>query len=127
MGFGKEGYLKRIELSNTVEGISLVNFAPIQNDAELMDEYFEIYPSFTGLRAIIEAGNFVVEPPKFQVGYDKVRYNGNYNEDNKMGDIVNQLMGGELVISDIKEQLNARANEIYNAEKKTFYDELAKR
>ena len=54
-------------------------------------------------------------------------YNGNYDEDNKMGDIINQLMGGELKISDIKAQLNARANAIYDAEKKTFYDELAKR
>lgn len=127
MGFGKDGYLKRIELSTTVEGISLVNFAPIQNDAELMDEYFSIYPSFKGLRAIIEAGSFVVEPPKFQVGYDKVRYNGNYNEDNKMGDIINQLMGGELQIADIKVALNQRANEIYTQEYNTFYNELKKR
>lgn len=127
MGFGKEGYLKRIELSNEVEGISLVNFAPIQNDADLMDEYFGIYPSFTGLRSIIEAGNFVVEPPKFQVGYDKVRYNGNYNEDNKMGDIINQLMGGEVLIADIKDALNGRANAIYQAEYATFYSELEKR
>ena len=92
-----------------------------------MDLYFEIYPSFTGLRAIIEAGNFVVEPPKFQVGYDKVRYNGNYDEENKMNDIINQLMAGEIQISDIKKQLNERANAIYSTEKTVFYTELAKR
>ena len=127
MGFGKDGYLKRIELSNTVEGIAKVNFAPIQNDAELMDKYFEIYPSFTGLRTIIEAGKFVVEPPKFQVGYDKVRYNGTYDADNKMGDIVNKLMAGEVRIADIKKAFNDKANELYAAEKDTFYAELAKR
>ena len=127
MGYGKEGYLKRIELSNTVEGISKVNFAPIQSDQELMDAYFDIYPSFTGLRAIIEAGNFVVEPPKFQVGYDKVRYNGTYDADNKMGDIVNKLMAGEVRIADIKKAFNDKANQLYEAEKATFYAELAKR
>lgn len=69
MGFGKDGYLKRIELSKTIEGISQVNFAPLQNDADLLDAYFELYPAFTGLRAIVEAGNVVVEPPKFLPGY----------------------------------------------------------
>ncbi len=127
MGYGKEGYLKRIELSNTVEGISKVNFAPVQNDQELMDKYFEIYPSFTGLRTIIEAGNFVVEPPKFQVGYDKVRYNGTYDADNKMSDIVNKLMAGEVKIADIKKAFNDKANALYKAEKDIFYAELAKR
>ena len=33
-----------------------------------------------------------------------------YNEDNKMGDIINQLMGGEVLIADIKDALNGGAN-----------------
>ena len=44
-----------------------------------------------------------------------------------MGDIINQLMGGELQIADIKVALNDRANAIYAAEYATFYTELKKR
>ena len=44
-----------------------------------------------------------------------------------MGDIINQLMGGELQIADIKEAFNQRANEIYAQEYNTFYNELKKR
>ena len=118
MGFGKDGYLKRIELSNTVTGIDKVNFAPVQNDSQLLDEYFKIYSSFTGLRKIIEDGNFVVEPPKYQVGYAKVRYEGMFDADNKMFDIINQLMAGEVAIADIKTQLNSKANALYQDAKK---------
>ena len=91
MGFA-EGYAKRLELSKTVEGISQVNFAPIQNDEELLDEYFELYPSFTGLRTVIESGNFIVEPVKFLPGYDNARYQGTYDAENKMGTIITKLV-----------------------------------
>ena len=50
MGFGKEGYAKRIELSKTVQGVSKVNFAPLQADEELLDAYFELHSGFEGLK-----------------------------------------------------------------------------
>lgn len=124
MGFGREGYAKRLELSKTVEGISQVNFAPIQNDEELLDEYFELYPSFTGLRTVIESGNFIVEPVKFLPGYDNARYQGTYDAENKMGTIITKLRLGEVQLSDIKTQLNVRINQLYNEARQAFEEAL---
>ena len=120
MGFGKEGYLKRVELSKTVPGISQVNFAPIQNDEDLLDAYFELYPTFTGLRTIIETGTFIVEPPKYLPGYIQARYAGTYDAENKMSDILTKLMAGEVALADIRVQLNTRANALYTEANNEF-------
>lgn len=127
MGFGVDGYLKRIELSKTVPGISKVNFAPIQNDTQLLDAYFDLYPGLPGLRTIIEEGSFIVEPPKYLPGYVDARYQGTFDADNKMGDIVNALLGGEVQYADIKVSLNNQANYLYNQAKVTFDEALAKK
>jgi multiple sugar transport system substrate-binding protein len=125
MGFGKDGYQKRLDLSKTVEGISQVNFAPIQNDADLLDDYFELYPSFESLRTIIETGTFIVEPPKYLPGYIAARYSGTYDAENKMSDILTKLMIGEVQLADIRTQLNTRANALYNEAKEEFDAALA--
>lgn len=125
MGFGKDGYLKRIHLSKTVDGISQVNFAPLQNDEELLDKYFELYPAFTGLRTIIENGEFIVEPTKYLPGYINARYQGTYDADRIMGKIIEQLRFGEVQLADIKNELNNRINQIYN-EAKTAFDNAIK-
>ena len=125
MGFGKDGYLMRVELSETVEGISQVNFAPIQNDEDLLDAYFELYPSFQGLRAIIETGTFIVEPPKYLPGYIAARYGGTYDAENKMSDILTKLMAGEVMLADIRVSLNNRANVLYNEARTEFDAALA--
>lgn len=125
MGFGKDGYAKRLELSKTIDGIAQVNFAPIQNDADLLDDYFELYPSFESLRTIIENGTFIVEPPKYLPGYIAARYGGTYDAENKMSDIITKLMIGEVQLADIRVQLNARANALYNDAKDEFDSALA--
>jgi len=125
MGFGKDGYLKRIELSETVEGIPQVNFAPIQNDVDLLDAYFELYPSFQGLRTIIETGTFIVEPPKYLPGYISARYGGTYDAENKMSDIISKLMIGEVMLADIRLALNNRANALYDEARLEFETALA--
>lgn len=125
MGFGKDGYAKRLELSKTIEGIAQVNFAPIQNDADLLDDYFELYPSFESLRTIIETGTFIVEPPKYLPGYIAARYSGTYDAENKMSDILTKLMVGEVQLADIRTQLNTRANALYNEAKEEFDAALA--
>lgn len=127
MGFGKDGYAKRIELSETVTGIPQVNFAPIQNDSDLLDAYFELYPSFLGLRTIIENGTFIVEPPKYLPGYINARYQGTYDAENKMGDIINKLRYGEVQLADISTELNNRANALYNEARQAFDAALAQR
>jgi len=125
MGFGKDGYLKRVELSETVAGISQVNFAPIQNDVDLLDAYFELYPSFQGLRTIIETGTFIVEPPKYLPGYISARYSGTYDAESKMSDILTSLMAGEVMLADIRVSLNNRANALYDEARLEFETALA--
>lgn len=127
MGFGKDGYNKRLELSNTVDGINQVNFPPIQADEELLDDYFSLYPEFTGLRTIIEAGKVIVEPPKYLPGYDDARYRGTYDAEHSMYQIIEKLRFGEAQIADIAEQLNARANALYQQVKSQFDDAIAQR
>jgi ABC-type glycerol-3-phosphate transport system substrate-binding protein len=125
MGFGKDGYLKRIELSTTVEGISQVNFAPLQNDATLLDAYFNLYPAFTGLRSIVESGTVVVEPPKYLPGYINARYQGTYDAENKMGDIIDKLRFGEVLFADVRTNLNNRANAIYDESSTAFNQKIS--
>jgi multiple sugar transport system substrate-binding protein len=127
MGYGKAGYEKRVELSNTVAGIPQVNFAPIQNDADLLDLYFALYPNFTSLRTIIESGEFIVEPPKYLPGYVDARYQGTYDAENKMADIINALLAGEVQLADIRTQLNERANALYDQVNDAFEDALAQK
>jgi len=125
MGYGKDGYNERLNLSSTVAGISQVNFAPIQNDSDLLDAYFDLYPSFSSLRGIIEDGTLIVEPPKYLPGYINARYQGTYDAENKMGDIVNSLLAGEVLLADIKTQLNLRANALYDEARQEFETALA--
>ncbi len=125
MGYGKDGYSERLNLSSTVAGISQVNFAPIQDDSDLLDAYFELYPSFSSLRSIIEDGTLIVEPPKYLPGYINARYQGTYDAENKMGDIINSLLAGEVLLADIKTQLNLRANALYDEARIEFEAALA--
>ncbi|MCK9536880.1 MAG: extracellular solute-binding protein [Bacilli bacterium] len=127
MGFGKDGYSKRLELSKTVSGINQVNFPPIQADKDLLDEYFSLYPNFTGLRTIIENKTVIVEPPKYLPGYNDARYGGTYDAENTMFQIIEKLRFGEVLLADIAEQLNSRANALYNDAKSQFDDAIAQR
>jgi ABC-type glycerol-3-phosphate transport system substrate-binding protein len=125
MGFGKEGYLKRIEIGDTNDKVSPVNFAPLQNDKDLLDAYFDLYPNFSSLRSMIVAGNVIVEPPKYLPGYINARYKGTYDAENTMDQIINKIRFGEVNLADVKTSLNSAANKIYNDAKKTF-DEAIK-
>ena len=126
MGFGKEGYAKRIELSKTVQGVSKVNFAPLQADEELLDAYFELHSGFEGLRSIIESGTFIVEPPKYLPGYINARYQGSYDSENSMFQILDKVMKGEVLYADIATQFNNRANALYNEARAQFEEALSK-
>ena len=45
MGFGVDGYLKRLEIAEEFPQAGAVNFAPIVQDETLVDAYFELYPT----------------------------------------------------------------------------------
>lgn len=126
LGFGKDGYAKRLHLSTTVDGLSIVNYAPLIPDAELLDAYFELYPSFVEYRKVIESQSFIFEPVKNMVGYDYVRYNGTYDAENKMYDIIAKVLTGTTKLADVSTQLNKRANEIYQENLVSFNTALEK-
>jgi ABC-type glycerol-3-phosphate transport system substrate-binding protein len=120
MGFGKDGYLKRIELGKTNDKVTPVNFAPVQNDKDLLDKYFDLYPDFSSLRKMIEDGFVIVEPPKYLPGYVDARYKGTYDAENTMDQIINKVRYGDVLLADVKTALNNAANKIYNDAKKDF-------
>lgn len=126
LGFGKEGYAKRLELSTTVDGLSVVNYAPLINDKELLDSYFALYPNFKEYRKVVESQSFIFEPVKSMVGYDDVRYNGRYDGEHIMNDIVNSVLTGATKLADVSTQLNKRANEIYKESNKAFDEAIEK-
>lgn len=121
MGFGKDGYLKRLEIPKNEPVYDAVNYAPMQNDDELLDKFFEQYPSFTFFREIVESESFIVEPNKYLPGYNDARYDASYDSEMKMDDVFRAIMAGTIKLSDIAAQLNKKTNDIYKAE----YDLLA--
>ena len=124
MGFGKEGYAKRLELSTTVDGLSLVSYAPLIADQELLDKYFALYPSFVEYRKVIESQSFISEPVKYMVGYDQVRYQGTYDAEHTMYGIIAEILNGTTKLADVSTALNTRANAIYQENLTTFNQKL---
>ena len=122
MGFGKDGYAKRFELSTTTDGVAPINFAPLVSDEELYDAFFDLYPDFPGYREVVESQTFIAEPTKYMVGYNQVRYKGTYDSENTMFQILNEkLLKGQVTYNTIAADLNRRANEIY-AETSASFD-----
>ena len=115
-----------MELSTTVDGLSIVNYAPLIPDADLLDAYFELYPTFVEYRKVIESQSFIFEPIKNMVGYDYVRYNGTYDAENTMYGIIAKIMQGTTKLADVSTQLNKRANEIYQENLISFNEALNK-
>jgi hypothetical protein len=79
MSFGKDGYLKRIEISSTVEGVVALNMTPLQPDSDLLDAFFGIYDTFTEFRKVVEHDSYIIEPNKYVPGYIKARWTGVFN------------------------------------------------
>ena len=113
MGFGTEGYAKRLEISKNTEGIDVLTFAPIVPNEELMDEFFKLYPGWDEYRKVVESQSFIIEPLKYQVGYNECRYKGTYGSEDTMFTIINKIITGQQKLSDIASELNRRINEIY--------------
>src|SRR5690606_29764274 len=54
MAYGVEGYKKRLEIAEAFPEAGAINFAPIAQDQELIDAYFELYPTMTEYRKVVE-------------------------------------------------------------------------
>ena len=126
MGFGKEGYAKRLELSKNVEGVSVVAFAPLVPDEDLLDQFFELYPGWDEYRKVVESQSFIIEPLKFQVGYNECRYKGTYGSEDTMFTIIDKIITNKVKLSDVASELNRRINEIYQTNLESFNEALDK-
>ncbi|RJR12305.1 extracellular solute-binding protein [Candidatus Parcubacteria bacterium] len=115
MGFGKEGYLKRLDIA--VENEKAVNNLPVINDEEVLDAYFEIQ-DVPGLRTAYDnLDNAVIEPFKTVPGYVQSRWEAptgvavGDNPNANIAGIIDASVKGEIKIEDYISQINELANQ----------------
>jgi multiple sugar transport system substrate-binding protein len=124
MSFGKDGYLKRIELSTTVEGINALNMTPLQPDTELLDAFFNIYTSFTELRKVVSYNNYILEPNKYVPGYIKARWNEDYDAETTVGQLFDKVRGGLVNYADVKASWNEISNNALTVARTAVFNKL---
>lgn len=124
MSFGRDGYLKRIELSQTVEGIATLNMTPLQPSEELLNAFFAIYPSFTEFRKVVAYSNYIIEPFKHVPGYTNARWRAAVNAQLNVGQVYDGVLAKTLVYADVKTIWNQRANDALAAARATVYQKL---
>lgn len=124
MSFGKAGYLKRIELSTTVEGIQELNMTPLQPDAELLDAFFGIYTTFTEFRKVVEYDDYLIEPNKYVPGYIDARWNGVFNATTTLGQVFDGVRTGTMNYADVKTIWNQKANKCLSDARAAVFEHL---
>ncbi|HRY77304.1 MAG TPA: hypothetical protein P5154_00895 [Candidatus Izemoplasmatales bacterium] len=115
MSHGSQGYLKRIELSTTVEGVTPLNMTPLQPNETLLDAFFGIYDTFVEFRKVVEYDDYLIEPNKYVPGYIDARWNGVYNATTTLGQVFTSVLNGEMNYADIKTVWNQKANAELNS------------
>ncbi len=122
MSFGVEGFKKRIEITQADPISGAINFAPFTQDPELIEAYFELYPTMTEFRKIVENHQFFIRESLWKTtpGYWNSRANGAFDESSNMGAIMNGIIEGTIAYADVKENLNVRANFHWNQAKTAF-------
>jgi multiple sugar transport system substrate-binding protein len=116
MGFGKEGFLKRLELAGAAGQV--VASLPMINDEEVLDGYFEQFDA-PGVRLAYDnlANNAVIEPYKMVPGYALSRWNAPTGV--QVGDVANATIAniidaavkGEVKYEDYANQINELATQ----------------
>jgi multiple sugar transport system substrate-binding protein len=131
MGFGKEGYLKRLEIAEQFPESGSVNFAPLQQDEELFNAYFDLFPSdsMTEFRKVLTHDSFIIEGLKTVPGYVQSRWTANYGTVNgisyTIATLLDAIRDGEVLLADVKTQLNDRVNLLYQQAKQQLLDRVS--
>ncbi len=123
MSFGKDGYLKRIEIctSGDYPDLATLNMTPLQPDQDLLDAFFDIYYTFDELRSVVEYDNYIIEPNKYVPGYIKARWTGTYMAETTLGQVFDMVRLGDLNYADVKTQWNNLANvQLTNAQNAVY-------
>ncbi len=124
MSFGKDGYLKRIDISSNVEGVVALNMTPLQPDEDLLDAFFGIYDTFTEFRKVVEHDSYIIEPNKYVPGYIKARWTGVFNATTNLGQVFDLVRTGEMNYADIKTIWNEKANAELSAAQTAVLEKL---
>ncbi|MFA6683111.1 MAG: extracellular solute-binding protein [Acholeplasmataceae bacterium] len=117
MGYGVEGYLKRLEIAKNNPKAGAVNFPPLVKDETLIEQYFNLYPTLTEYRKIVETHeDFIIESlAKVVPGYVKSRWEGKYSTEKTIAVILDEIRDGNFSLTDALEAgLNDLINDEYN-------------
>jgi multiple sugar transport system substrate-binding protein len=131
MGFGKDGYLKRLEIAKQFPESGSVNFAPLQQDEDLMQAYFDLFPadSMTEFRKVLNHDSFIIEGLKTVPGYVQARWTANYGTINgtsyTIATLLDAIRNGNVLLADVKIQLNDRVNLLYQQAKQQLLDRVS--
>lgn len=120
MGYGADGFRKRIEIATNNPEAGAINFAPVVRDQELLDAYFALYPTMTEYRKIVESHqDFIIESlHKIVPGYTNSRWSGQYDAENTIDNALIKIRNGELALADaLAAGLNRRVNEEWDLAK----------
>lgn len=124
MSFGKEGYLERINISNTVEGIETLNMTPLQPDEDLLDAFFALYPTFTEFRKVVSFGEYIIEPNKYVPGYINARWEEDYDAETTVGQLFDLVRADQINYADVKTQWNQISNDALSRARESVLDKL---
>ena len=119
LGFGKEGYLKRIEIATEHPTSGTVNFAPLQQDEELFSAYLSLFPPgmMSEFIKVLNHDAFIIEGIKTVPGYVNARWNGTYGtigaNTYTIATLLDAIRDGEVLLADVATQLNNRVNTIF--------------
>jgi ABC-type glycerol-3-phosphate transport system substrate-binding protein len=116
MGFGVEGYTKRLDIAKNFPQAGAVNFAPIVANEALVDQYFDLYPTLVEFEKIVRNHDaFIIESlAKTVPGYVNSRWQGRYSAELNMSQALDQIRDGNISLADaLAAGLNTRANTEY--------------
>ncbi|MBH0166894.1 extracellular solute-binding protein [Fictibacillus sp. 7GRE50] len=124
MSFGKEGYLKRIDIA--AEKGKVLNGVPVTTDQDVLDAYFELQ-DLPGVRSAFDnLDNAIVEPVKAVPGYVQSRWEAptgvsiSEQPNANIHSLLEASIKGEIKLEDYLSQINNLANAKYEEAKKAI-------
>ncbi|MGI8315902.1 ABC transporter substrate-binding protein [Halobacillus mangrovi] len=125
MGFGKDGFMKRIEITDQEDELGLSS-VPLINDQEVLDAYFERVDVAGVEKAYENIENAVVEPFKTTPGYGQARWEAptgvevGDQANAPIGALIDASVSGKINIENYASQINELANKKYEEAKEAL-------
>lgn len=126
MGYGIDGYRKRLEIAEAFPAAGAINFAPIVQDEDLISEYFELYPNMTEFQTLVTTHDaFIIESiGKTVPGYWQSRGSARYNEEYTISQMIARIIEGQAQLADVANGLNTAANNAFVAARQELEEAL---